>query len=152
MGEISAALSSVNTAIQIAKSVMGIQQDVTIKLEISKMLDAVFEAKTGLVDASEKIAALKQELQQAKDKLAAEADLSNYEYVKLPTGAQVVIRTGEDNGLQYCPTCFDSKQLRVLQTENADSWLRCRSCKDVFKRDFRNDEAIARAQAGTRYY
>lgn len=152
IGEISAALSSVNTAIQIAKSAMGVQQDVAIKLEINKMLDAVLEAKTGLLDASERIAALQEELRQAKAKLAAEADLSNYVYAELETGAQVVIRKGEDRGLQYCPTCFDSKSLRVLQTERGDSWLRCYSCKGVFKRDLRDDEAIARAQDDARYY
>jgi hypothetical protein len=152
IGEISAALSSVNTAIQIAKAAIGMQQDIAVKLEINKMLDAVLEAKTGLLDASEKIAPLQEELRQAKTKLAAEADLSNYEHLALPTGQRVVVRTGEQSGLQYCPTCFDSKQLRVLQTERGDSWLRCYSCRGVFKQDFREDEAVARARDGTSCY
>lgn len=150
--EISTALSSVNTAIQIAKAAMGVQQDVAIKLEINKMLDAVLEAKTGLLDASEKIAALQEELRQANAKLAAEAELSSYAYVQLETGAQVVARQGDGSVLQYCPTCFGSRQLRVLQTEHDDSYLRCYTCTGVFKRDFRDDQAIERSLNSREHY
>ncbi|PRX95868.1 hypothetical protein [Paraburkholderia sp. BL25I1N1] len=145
IAEITTALSGVNTAIQIAKVAIGVQQDVAIKLEINKMLDAVLEAKTGLLAASERIAALQEELRQANAKLAAEAELSSYAYVQLETGAQVVTRHAGGNGLQYCPTCFGSKQLRVLQTEHDDSYLRCYICNGVFKRDFRDDQAIERS-------
>jgi hypothetical protein len=152
IGEISAALSSVNTAIQIAKTAIGVQQDVSIKLEINKMLDAVLEAKAGLLEASDKIASLQEELRQAKAQLSAQTDLKNYDYVQLTTGARVIALKGEDAGLHYCPTCFEAKELRVLQTERDDSFLRCYSCKGVFKRDFRQDAALARARDDAQFY
>lgn len=149
IAEISAALSSINGAVQLTRGVIGLQQDVAVKLELSKMLDAVLEAKTGLLAASETIENLQDEVRRLKSELAVTEDLTRYEVVELQTGAQVVrvkpseLRSEDETKLTYCPNCFGRKDVRLLQSEHDDSYYRCFDCKQVFKRDFRQDSAMA---------
>ncbi|WP_175771971.1 hypothetical protein [Paraburkholderia phenazinium] len=157
IGEISAALGSVNTAIQIAKAAIGVQQDVAVKLEVNKMLDAVLEAKGGLLAASETITKLQEELREANAKLAALTDLSRFEYRELLTGATIVaVKNGHQASeaearMVFCPKCFEEKSLRLLQSETDDSYFRCFACTSLFKRDSREDEAIERANSSRHY-
>jgi len=158
IGEISAALGGINAAVQIGKSLVGAHTDVKVNQEISKMLDAVLEAKVGLLEASETIGKLQEELRQAQSKLAAIEDLSRYEYTTLDTGAVVVrITAGSEKSKQeadakFCPKCFEDKTVRILQTENEDSYFRCNTCDGIFLRDNREDEAVQRSRNSTTGY
>ena len=69
IGEISAALGGINAAVQIGKSLIGAHTDVKVNQEINKMLEAVLEAKIGLLEASETIGKLQEDLRLARAKL-----------------------------------------------------------------------------------
>jgi TolA-binding protein len=146
IGELSAALGGINAAVQIGKSLVGAHTDVKINQEISKMLDSVLEAKIGLLEASETIGKLQEQLRQSESRIAEmetwEQKSSAYVLGTTQGRATVYVYSG-DPAHYACPSCFNLKQIQVLQPiKNFSGSFNCPGCKSSFPVDKRRDPNV----------
>jgi hypothetical protein len=133
--EISAAVASAKTALEIAKAAHGLSN-------YKELVAAVSEVNAKLVDATvvtlaslEKQSALNSEIAALKEKLREvenwESQMKRYRLHAFPTGALAyALQPGMEQGepLHYlCASCVDKKQKSTLQPH--DRWLRCQVCK-----------------------
>lgn len=133
--EISAAVTSAKTALDIAKAA----QDLS---NYNELVSAVSEVNTKLMDATvvtlaslEKQSALTKEMAELKERLREvedwESQMKRYKLHAFATGVLAyALRPGEENGepMHYlCITCVDKKKKTTLQPQSRA--LHCPECK-----------------------
>jgi hypothetical protein len=134
--EISAAVASAKTALDIAKAAHGLTN-------YNELVAAVSEVNAKLVDATvvtlaslEKQSALNSEIADLKNKLRVvedwEGQMKRYKLHEFPTGALAyALQPGMEQGepLHYlCASCVDKKQKSTLQPVRDGHNLRCNPC------------------------
>lgn len=133
--EISAAVTSAKTALDIVKAAQGLSN-------YNELVTAVSEVNTKLMDATvvtlaslEKQSALTKEITELKEKLREiedwESQMNRYKLHAFATGALAyALRSGQENGepMHYlCTTCMDKKKKTTLQPKSRV--LHCPECK-----------------------
>jgi len=134
--EISAAIISAKTALEIAKAAHGLSN-------YNELVAAVSEVNAKLVDATvvtlaslEKQSSLTSEIAELKDKLREienwEGQMKRYILHEFPTGALAyALQPGMEQGepLHYlCTSCVDKNQKSILQPVKDGRYLRCNPC------------------------
>lgn len=133
--EISAAVTSAKTALDIAKAAQGLSN-------YNELVSAVSEVNAKLMDATvvtlaslEKQSALTKEMVELKEKLREvegwESQMKRYKLHEFATGALAyALSPGKENGepMHYlCITCVDKKKKTTLQPKNRG--LHCPECR-----------------------
>ena len=152
--EISAAVASAKTALEIAKAAHGLAN-------YNELVSAVAEVNAKLVDATvvtlaslEKQSALASEIAELKEKLKAvenwESQMNGYRLYAFQTGAlayalQPSMEQGEP--LHYlCTTCVSQRQQTILQPKN--NLLYCPVCKNHISIHDREPHVINQSSIG----
>lgn len=153
--EISAAVASAKTALEIAKAAHGLTN-------YNELVSAVSEVNAKLVDATvvtlaslEKQSALASEIAELKEKLRKienwESQMQRYALFAFPTGALAyALQTGMEQGvpLHYlCTTCVDQRQKTVLQPKGRN--LYCPVHKTTIEMQDREPHVINQSRGGT---
>jgi hypothetical protein len=115
IGAITAGISSIKLAIDIAKELKGATsaiKDAEVKLKIAELLEAMVEVKIQLVDAQDENLELKQIIKKLEESLASQDEVvfrDGYYY-------SADVQEGKPEG-PFCPNCFSSKKQLFLLTE-----------------------------------
>lgn len=141
IAETAAALSSIKAAYDIAKGVHSLQTTTEVKQAIADILDQLVAARTEALEATEKEAALLQQIRDLEaeiDRLKAwDGERERYE-LKLfrPGSLAYVLKPSMDNGEpphRLCAHCYQQGKKSILQaTSKSEMRYRichCPSCK-----------------------
>lgn len=129
---IGGALAGMQSALGIAKSMMGLSEDVAVKLKAAELLSAIAEVQGKLLDAQLAMGQMQDELRQAKEELARRADLERYVLVEPYPGKRVYQlkpEFQEKNELTHyiCPRCRDVKGVKSI-LQPGPTQLHCPEC------------------------
>lgn len=135
IGAISAGISSIKTAIFIAKELKGVAssyKDAEIKLKIAELLEAMSEAKMQLVDAQDENLELKQKIRELEEALSKQDEVvfrDGYYFMAEP-------QEGKPEG-PFCPNCYSNdRRLSVLSEVTNDFRVfgkyHCPACNQRF--------------------
>jgi hypothetical protein len=123
VGEITAAITSVNAALNIAKAMMGLRdaemmrsKSIDLQAAILDSLGKAIEAKEAEAAQSDKIRALEAEIAKLK---AWDGEEEKYELKKLHMGAMAYMLKPDARGAEpahwLCPNCFANKKKAFFQ-------------------------------------
>lgn len=132
---ISAGISSVRVAIDIAKEIKGVAssyKDAEIKLKIADLLEAISEVKIRLVEAKDENLDLRQKIKDLEDALSKQDEVifrDGYYFLAVP-------QEGKPEG-PFCTNCFSKyKSLSLLSEVTNDFRVfgkyHCPSCDKRF--------------------
>lgn len=134
-GAISAGISSIKVAIEIAKELKGATsaiKDAEVKLKIAELLEAMSEVKIQLVEAQDENLELKKAIKQLEAALARQDEVifrDGYYYLAEP-------QEGKPEG-PFCSNCYSSNNRLTLLTEVTGTFRRfgkyhCPACEQRF--------------------
>jgi hypothetical protein len=137
IGAISAGISSIKVAIDIAKELKGVTsaiKDAEVKLKIAELLEAMSEVKIRLVEAQDENLELKETIKGLESALKRQDEVvfrDGYYYLAEP-------QEGKPDG-PFCSNCFTTKQLLCLLGEVTGRELKfgkyhCPSCDKRFEK------------------
>ncbi|MBB1404806.1 hypothetical protein H5079_04170 [Pseudoalteromonas sp. SG44-5] len=135
IGAISAGISSIKVAIDIAKELKGATsaiKDAEVKLKIAELLLAMADVKIQLVEAQDENLELKQTIKELESALSKQDEVvfrDGYYYLSEP-------QDGKPDG-PFCSNCYTTKNLVSLLTEVTGTFRRfgkyeCPSCEQRF--------------------
>lgn len=135
VGAISAGLSSIKIALNIAKELKGATsaiKDAEVKLKIAELLEAMAEVKVQLVEAQDENLNLKQKIKEL------EVALARQDEVVFRDGYYFIAEPQEDKPEgPFCPNCYSSGNALSLLTEVTGTFRRfgkyeCPACDKKF--------------------
>lgn len=141
--EISAAISSAKTALDIAKAANGLANYNELVTAVSEVNTKLMQATTVALASLEKQSALTSEIAELKEKLREvenwEGQMKRYKLHAFPTGALAhALQPGMEQGqpIHYlCTTCVSKRQNTILQPNGR--YLHCTVCKtDIEIQDY----------------
>ena len=132
---ISAGISSIKVAIDIAKELKGATsaiKDAEVKLKIAELLEAMAEVKIKLVEAQDENLNLKQIIKDLESRLAKQDEVvfrDGYYYMAEP-------QEGKPEG-PFCSNCYSTKKTLSLLTEVTGTFrkfgkYKCPNCEQRF--------------------
>lgn len=138
-----ASITGAYQGLKAAKDILGALFDAKVDAEAKPK---ILEALQKLGEAQDTLFALREELfslqatnnqlrQEISDSKSWQAKAGQYELVKTTGGAVVYRFTGQPEHFA-CPSCFNSKQIQILQTNRTISGkYRCTGCTSEFPVD-----------------
>jgi len=138
-------LTAGSAAVTALKSLLPSGKDSAEKELRSDMLDRIIDLQSALMRAQQDIGATVEENLRLKREIEAFQDWSltdKSEYKLISNdGNHVVIKTSGDQGVFYCPTCFTSRTLTILQARykpktrfgGGYDFLACQRCTATFR-------------------
>jgi len=118
---IGAAWTSLKTAKDVGKALLGLKIDTDVRLKVSEMLDRVGETQDRLFVLREDLEKLQSDNLELREQLAAAVDwkarLEKYALVKTEGGA-VVYKSHDEPKHYACPSCIESRTIQPLQDTN----------------------------------
>ena len=144
--EISAAIASAKTALDIAKAAHGLANFNELVAAVSEVNTKLIQATAVALASQEKQSALADEIAQLKDKIREnenwETQMQRYMLFQFPTGSLVyAVKPGMEQGepTHYlCASCVDKRQKSTLQPHGRS--LRCNVCSLYFQMHDRQDK------------
>ncbi|WP_086482101.1 hypothetical protein [Oceanospirillum sanctuarii] len=135
LGAISAGITSIKVAIDLAKELKGATsaiKDAEIKLKIAELLEAMSEVKIQLVEAQDENLELKQKIKELQSALARQDEVvfrDGYYYLAEP-------QDGKAEG-PFCSNCYSSNNHLSLLTEVTGRFRKfgkytCPACEQRF--------------------
>lgn len=128
--DIAAALSSLNAALNIAKTLRSIEKGydaALLKSQIVDLMGAVSEAKMGLLDAQETIAAKDREIRALEDKLTSKAELVEFDGHQYAKGED-----GKPKGAPFCDACLVKDGVQIRPSNLLDEHWQCPRCEALY--------------------
>jgi len=149
---VGSALSSLNSAIEIARGAIGAKVDSEVRAAVSAAMTKLIDAQTQLLDARMQMhdvfdenRALKQQLRERDD---WSAESAQYTLVTSPGGA-IVYYNGTPPARYACPVCFQERKIHFLQDmQQLSGMFNCPACGKPFKCNVRRDPPPPRATGG----
>lgn len=128
--ELAAALGSINAALNIAKAMRSIEKGydaALLKAQIVDLMGAVADAKSGLLDAQETIAAKDREIKALEGKLKANGELVEFNGHKYAKGED-----GKPKGSPFCDACLADDGTQIRPANLLDEHWQCPRCKALY--------------------
>lgn len=143
--EISAAIASTKTALDIAKAAHELSNFNELVAALSEVNAKLMQATAVALASQEKQSELTDEIAILKDKIRKnedwEAQMQRYQLIQFPTGALVyAVKPGMEQGQPthyLCASCVDKRQKSTLQPHARS--LRCNVCSLYFQMHSRQD-------------
>jgi len=128
--ELTAALGSINAALNIAKAMRAIEKGydaALLKAQIVDLMGAVSEAKMGLLEAQEAIQAKERQIKALEEKLKANDDLVEFEGHKYAKSED-----GKPKGAPFCDACLAKDGTQIRPNNLLHEHWQCPRCQALY--------------------
>lgn len=137
--DVVAALTLAKSAVDLAKGMSSLTKQAEIAAKAIELQQIILDLQHKFTEAGSINDRMEREIRDLKEELKAKADLTRYQLVDLPGGANVYglpeTKLKETGELKHflCPTCYAQGRKLVLQGNAKAEFLVCLACKCVYR-------------------
>ncbi|MBD8556311.1 hypothetical protein IFT84_17525 [Rhizobium sp. CFBP 8762] len=160
VGEIGAAITSLKTAFDIAKSINDLVKNAEVQAAVMGLQQKILEAQSSALSANERDDQLRRQIEALSAEVTSlknwDAEKAKYDLLELDPGFYGFVLKDEERGQQpyfaLCPNCFEANKKSILHQSpdlnvNLRTWS-CAACNSSYGIRARNMKTLIERARG----